>query len=395
MQENQALVALMLWHISSTTKCSKQEAINTVRDVLKTSAEILAEVGGTEHKKLCNELQAELEAKPVVKKQSDALHQQMLPLTTENKPELVVVKRGKPGKADLVVAMPSPVAQKTAVTAPVSANSAEDEWASADSPQSLAVASAAISKSGAVPPPPPIPTAPWAKAGCAACSGTGYNSKGGVCAVCKTAEKQPEKAAEISPVSAPTLKLKPKPSNLSIQVLYTEMLCEGCQNDQIVFTLPLTGNEATKATYVCQKCNTVGAADLDGETVQTIRNDGKLLATAVSAEIPTSEMRGRKKADPVVRLPIQQPPDEKAPSSPATPPDIRKLVDGIVGYESPPINCEATRFELKQSVDNWQKDRVVKKWEELSGKVWKENEMSMDKLKTEIVNGLLGKIGAE
>jgi hypothetical protein len=395
MQENQVLVAWMLWHISSTTKCSKQEAINTVRDVLKTSAEILDEVGVSEHKKLCNELQAELEAKPVVKKQSDVPNQQMLPLTTENKPELVVAKRGKPGKADLVVAMPSPVPQKTVVPAPVSANSAEDAWASAPSPQSLAVASAAISKSEEMPPPPPIPIAPWAKAGCVACSGTGYNSKGGACPVCKTAEKQPEKTAEISPVSAPTLKLKPKPSNLPMQILYTEMLCEVCQNDQIVFTLPQTGNEAVKASYVCQKCSTVGTADLDGETVQTIRKDGKALAVTLAAEIPASEMRGRKKADPVVRLPIQQPPDEKAPSSPATPPDIRKLVDGIVGYESPPINCEATRLELKQSVDNWQKDRVVKKWEELSGKVWKENEMSMDKLKTEIVNGLLGKIGAE
>lgn len=400
---DRAVLAAAVAVVQAIKKCSFNEALKDVEDAWHATRSIES---GAMHKELCQQLQAESEAPLPANGKKDAPGQQTLPGTTE----VVTVKRGKPGKDDLVIAVPK--ASLSAPVAPKQANPADD-WTPAPSPAVATVRAAVDAVVAAVappvPPPPDVPpTAPWAQKDCTACNGTGYNSKQGPCPICKSkasatnggSSSTPPPATNAAPPTGIKLKTKVDPAiaRLPMQVLFDGMECEKCGNDQIVFTVPQCEG-AAKASFTCQKCNLVGSVDLDADTVVTIKKDGKVLAVTktvgVDGAVETAEKKSRKKSEPVARLPIQEPPAEKIPAAPATPPDIKKLVDGVIGYEAAPINCDATRKELVGVVGAWDKARVIKKWEEVSGKVWKEDAISYDGMRSEIVSALLGKVGVE
>lgn len=237
---------------------------------------------------------------------------------------------------------------------------------------------------------------------------------------------KPDVASGPKPVSQPNIpSAAAQPASITaIKYLYKDLLCddENCGGDELEITIPNVSGDV-KAVYHCRKCGRDECFTMKAADVAAMKQKGERLSVATpevhvvkAPPLPTPEVC-------VVRPPLPPTPEsqEIKPGPPAPPKKgrpkkitvevqaptpvapgdaplnvsqgIANLVDSIVGYEKAPVDVVAIRADIELVVAGFDKDRLIKKYEEITGKAMAEG-TSYDAMQTVIVDALLNSAAA-
>lgn len=245
---------------------------------------------------------------------------------------------------------------------------------------------------------------------CKACEGTGKNSKGNPC-ICQQGKRKEEPVQEV-----------PKEQH----AIYSteEYVCEKCNNANLTVELVVNKTPQT-AKYSCKDCGNSGDIVLETEDDYT---DFVTSGKKIKAELPppAKKTRAKKEAPPTPPTPPapanDMPVVETAPSllEQFKAPDVRPIVSAapklppptpaavalatqaqaaeqrVTGSlevniaEPPPVGVAAARESLKGMFGMMEDAQIIKEWETMTSKVFDAKTMTLDTLRNELMDRMIG-----
>lgn len=284
---------------------------------------------------------------------------------------------------------------------------------------------------------------------CKACNDTGKSSKGKPC-VCqqhKVQNEMPKVETAVPDLSAKAAMLKAtekaeedhKQFTKTVAQILTQKyetdqyLCEGCSNSNLTVTLVPEKTPQT-AAYSCKDCSTVGEIAFDTpEDLTEFISLSKKVAQEVTLTPAVTKTRKKKDDKPGQSVPptnatiqrdnpiqtntlpsdkpestastLTQPtiPQFNFPKAPPIPPAAAPVIaaaqlaeQNITGSvevditELPAVDVDAAKIALAGTFDSMEPAKIIKEWEILTSKVFDAKTQTIDMLKADLTDQLLG-----